>query len=311
MADWFADADLAVDPASASDGGASADLVVNPTPVANPGAGVTQTITPTPVSVGRLSSQRLTPFPAQVLLAPAAAGFVTSFRTAPAVVITTIPAAVPLPIENAVPANVTITPTVASAGFRTRVADANQTSNPTPAAVGRRTQFLTVDPYEHTRVTAANGRKTQFLSGIPTVVTAESTAEGLNNYTSPAAVRVQIQTEAISHLERMVVALGTVTSTSAALAISGLSLPSVLTLVCDGDASELQGLFFETFGIVARISTRASFSYRPPVTVPHQPEAASQTNPAQADPSQIVVRPLYGTLILPNHDPVIIGGKPT
>jgi hypothetical protein len=71
------------------------------------------------------------------------------------------------------------------------------------------------------------------------------------------------------------------------------------------------GMFFDPLPVSVSVSTRASAAYRLPIIVPQPPEPASQTDPAQADPTQIVVRPLYGTLILPNHNPVIIGGKPT
>ena len=84
---------------------------------------------------------------------------------------------------------------------------------------------------------------------------------------------------------------------------------STITLSGEGEASPVVGTFIEPLGIMAYGSVRLSYRYRGPLSIPAPPEPVSETNPVQA--TGFVMRPLYGSIITPNHDPTISGGKPT
>jgi hypothetical protein len=84
---------------------------------------------------------------------------------------------------------------------------------------------------------------------------------------------------------------------------------STITLSGTGDPSPSVGVFLEPAGIMARLSTRMSHQFRAPLSIPSPPEPVNETNPVQA--TGFVMRPLSGVIILPNHDPIISGGKPT
>jgi hypothetical protein len=90
---------------------------------------------------------------------------------------------------------------------------------------------------------------------------------------------------------------------------AGATTPNPIHVIGSATPYSETGSFLEPGGILTRVLTRIGFSYRPPVAIPQPPEPASQTDPSQA--TGMIVRPLYGTLIDPNHDPIISGGKPT
>lgn len=86
-------------------------------------------------------------------------------------------------------------------------------------------------------------------------------------------------------------------------------MSATVDLSAVGQALELTGVFPYLNPLNAYCSTSMSVNYRGPIALPPIPEAASQTNPAQA--TGLVVRPMMGLLVDPNHNPVISGGKPT
>lgn len=64
-------------------------------------------------------------------------------------------------------------------------------------------------------------------------------------------------------------------------------------------------------GVSVRVSTGASITYRPPISIPPAPVIGGTTPATPVQATGYVVRPYYGMLADPDHEPTIVDGKPT